>query len=212
MKMTALKSQESDINRFNAMSDQEFAAWCADKRRSVSCAFLSVHLYSLMLSRRTRQDNGQPAASYPQMGGKQAGPSSQPPQPPPSMLSNVQQQPPAQVSTPQIRPQVPPSPANHPPRSGATPFPFGANAQTFPQTSPSMQPQLPMPLPNGVRPGARPFAFPTMGVDMFRRAHNTYCQRNNIVVDQSLLQFEGRPIELHALHTEVLGHGGYTRV
>ena len=51
-----------------------------------------------------------------------------------------------------------------------------------------------------------------MGLDMFRRAHNTYCQRNSVIVDQSMLQFEGRPIDLHALHTEVLGHGGFARV
>ena len=128
------------------------------------------------------------------------------------MIPGVQQQTPAQMSTPQLRPQVPQSPANHPPRSGPTPFQLGTNAQNAPQMSPSMQPQMPMQLPTGVRPGARPFAWPTMGVDMFRRAHNTYCQRNGIVIDQSVLQFEGRPIDLHALHTEVLGHGGFTRV
>lgn len=69
-----------------------------------------------------------------------------------------------------------------------------------------------MQLPNGVRPSARPFAWPTMSLEMFGRAHHSYCQRNGIAIDQNLLQLEGRLVDLHALHTEVLNHGGWSRV
>ncbi|EPS93290.1 hypothetical protein FOMPIDRAFT_1136478, partial [Fomitopsis schrenkii] len=65
-----------------------------------------------------------------------------------------------------------------------------------------------MQLPTDVRPDACPFAWPTMGVEIFRKAHQTYCQRNSVVVDQNMLQVEGRPVDLHALHTEVSDHGG----
>ncbi|EPS97242.1 hypothetical protein FOMPIDRAFT_1128845 [Fomitopsis schrenkii] len=51
-----------------------------------------------------------------------------------------------------------------------------------------------------------------MCVDLFREAHTTFCQRNGIVVDQNVLQFEGSPIDLHALHTEVLGIGAWDRI
>lgn len=76
----------------------------------------------------------------------------------------------------------------------------------------SMLPQLQMQLPSGVKLGTDPFARPTMCVDLFREAHTTFCQRNGIVVDQNVLQFEGSPIDLHALHTEVLGIGAWDRV
>ncbi|KAH9930150.1 uncharacterized protein B0H18DRAFT_1209636 [Fomitopsis serialis] len=88
-----------------------------------------------------------------------------------------------------------------------------SGSQNLPQASPSMlSTQSPMQLPAGVRPKARPFAFPTMTPEVFSKAFPTFCLRNGIAVDQNVLQFEGRPIDLHALHTEVLGNGGSGRV
>ena len=46
LKMTAYKSQESDLNRLNAMSDQEFAVWLEDQRNR--SAFLIVSLVCLL--------------------------------------------------------------------------------------------------------------------------------------------------------------------
>ena len=46
MKMTAFKSQAVDIYRFNAMSDQEFAAWCEDNCPKSAFLSPSVHTYS----------------------------------------------------------------------------------------------------------------------------------------------------------------------
>ena len=97
------------------------------------------------------------------------------------MMPNVTQSP-AHIN-PQIRQQVTPGPANHAPRPVPTPFQLAANTQPLSQISPNMQSQVPSQLPNGVRPNARPFAWPTMGLDMFRRAHNTYCDVVRRVLD-----------------------------
>lgn len=164
------------------------------------------------VTHRAKPEAGQ-AMSFPQMGGQQTGSTSQSPQPSASVTQNIPQHSPmTQINTPQIRPQVPPSPADWPPRSEPAPFQLPANAQNLTQTSPSMQQQLKMQLLTGVRPGARPFARPTMGVEMFKRAHQMCYQRNSVVVDQNMLQLEGRPVDSHALGTEVLGHGGWKRV
>ncbi len=44
-------------------------------------------------------------------------------------------------------------------------------------------------------------------VEAFRVVYQTWCQRQNITIDDRMMYFEGRSIDLHSLHSEVLATG-----
>lgn len=61
-------------------------------------------------------------------------------------------------------------------------------------------------------PAMVPSAVPKMTEETFKASHSVFCERNKVVVDRNLLQFNGKDINLHALHEEVRARGGPARV
>ncbi len=50
-------------------------------------------------------------------------------------------------------------------------------------------------------------ALPALPAPTFRAAYQTWCQKQNITPDDRMMNFEGKPIDLHSLHSEVLAAG-----
>jgi len=142
----------------------------------------------------------------------------------------------------QVAPQPPPGQSQSLPHHAGVANPFtngmgGANAQ-FPK--PNMQPQQlsqaqqpqppqqPQQLQNG--PGSGPSQQPMSGVQggnplagpsapplaldkaQFERYLTVYCSKRGIKIDPRVLGMENRPLDLHALHIQVLQEGGFAKV
>lgn len=132
-------------------------------------------------------------------------------------------------------------PMQQPPRSVPTPLSHMNNMQRNGiQSSPGMpapmasppnvgQPQSAM--PNGMsqlaaqqqqfqqaqRPGqnqlsAQAAQIPALPAEAFKAAYGQWCSKHNIVHDEQLLQIEGKKIDLHRLHQEVIASGTVHRV
>ena len=148
---------------------------------------------------------------------------------------------PGMVNSRQAAPQPPP-PQSLPHHAGvASPFANGmggANAQ-FPkpnmqpqqlsQTQQPPPPQQPQQLQNG--PGSGPSqqqqtmqggnpaglsapSAPTLALDkaQFERYITVFCSKRGVKIDPRVLGTENRPLDLHALHVQVLQEGGFAKV
>lgn len=110
-----------------------------------------------------------------------------------------------------------------PPRSGPTPLQHMSNAgNPMPQRSPNMattmggvSAQPPMgiiPAQAQASQGPRPNTYPAMPGPAFQAAYSQYCQKHGIQHDEQLLHIEGKRIDLHRLHQEVIAAGTFERV
>ncbi|KAH9829661.1 uncharacterized protein C8Q71DRAFT_851597, partial [Rhodofomes roseus] len=61
-------------------------------------------------------------------------------------------------------------------------------------------------------PRAEQILMPIMRAEAFNITHPAFCLRTGVNVDLNLLQWNGNPISLYALHCEVLCHGGETLI
>jgi hypothetical protein len=118
-----------------------------------------------------------------------------------------------------------------PPRSGPTPHQQHPNGPFPTQMSPNMGPQFPFQM-NGPQSGSAPGGAggpqtqqapqnmqnpflqmpPPLEKGRFEGAYKSYCATKNIVHDARLMSVESRPIDLHALHTQVMNEGGGKKV
>ncbi|EKM57824.1 uncharacterized protein PHACADRAFT_251691 [Phanerochaete carnosa HHB-10118-sp] len=126
-----------------------------------------------------------------------------------------------------------------PPRSGPTPLSHMNMPQNGMQSSPGMpapmasppnanQPPQP-PISNGMpqfaqqqqfqqaqRPGQGQIPsqtqIPALPAEAFKAAYGQWCHKQNIAHDEQLLQIEGKRIDLHRLHQEVIAAGTMHRV
>ena len=149
-------------------------------------------------------------------------------------LQNMTQQAPQGQNSMQPSPSHLHAQSNHlmsvgpPPRSGPTPHqhptpgPGSNSAGPFPnQVSPNIVPQLPF-APGSVAPtssvGPQQGLNPPMQLPppleraKFDNAYKSYVTTANIKHDVRLMNVEGRPIDLYALHAFVMREGGYTKV
>jgi len=102
---------------------------------------------------------------------------------------------------------------NNPQRPGSTSRQLMA-AQLPNQISPSMTNQFPgnqLPTQNGQN--MTPFMVPApLDKAKFDENYANFCNDQSIVRDGRLMQVDNRPIDLHALHYNVLSEGGAARV
>lgn len=113
-----------------------------------------------------------------------------------------------------------------PPRTGPTPLQLANAAQH--QSSPNMVPQTPNSQLNGhpqlnggspqgmgpssVQRGAAQNQLPALPAEAFNAAYRQWCQKQNITHDENIMQIDGRKIDLHRLHQEVIATGTYQKV
>lgn len=113
-----------------------------------------------------------------------------------------------------------------PPRTAPTPLQMANAAQH--QGSPNPVPQAANPplnghpqlnggpshnmgQPSGQR-GPAQNQLPALPAEAFTAAYRQWCQKQGITHDDNLMQIEGRKIDLHRLHQEVIAAGTYQKV
>jgi hypothetical protein len=144
------------------------------------------------------------------------------------MANNSAQPPFGSGPTNHLQPNPQPSPPQphqtpHPPRTGPN-QPLGPpfhNQPNFSFNRPNNPPQLPN---NGAgaanlsiapNQGSVPmmsFNIPPLEKPRFDTSFKTWCQQKSISIDQRMLSIDGRPIDLHNLHSSVIGEGGLGNV
>ena len=121
-----------------------------------------------------------------------------------------------------------------PPRSTATPMQMpnaqmmngAAGSPSMPpgmSASPSVRPDAQVAQAMNGAPGLHPQmsmqqqqqqrnGYPALPLSSFNQAFTTWCTRRGVNLDERLLTIEGKRVDLHALHQEVLNLGGPHRV
>ncbi|KAJ3509059.1 hypothetical protein NLJ89_g5424 [Agrocybe chaxingu] len=89
--------------------------------------------------------------------------------------------------------------------SGSIPFP-NSNPQAQPIAGPS-QPTM-----TGGNPMQNTFGIMPLDKHKFDPMFRTFCNRRNVKPDNRLLSIENRPVDLHALHVQVMQEGGINKV
>lgn len=113
--------------------------------------------------------------------------------------------------------------SQQPPRSAPTPLQHMSNTgNPIVQRSPNMaasmggvsaQPPMGLIPPQAqASQGPRPNTYPAMPGPAFQAAYSQYCQKHGIQHDEQLLHIEGKRIDLHRLHQEVIAAGTSERV
>lgn len=124
--------------------------------------------------------------------------------------------------------------SQQPPRSGPTPLQQLATVpQNGIQSSPNMGQSMANgsltnqhPHPNGLpQPGGQPSIpqsatrpapghgqLPALPSEAFHAAYRQWCQKQNLQHDDQLMHIEGKKIDLHRLHQEVIAAGTFQRV
>ncbi|KAL6307584.1 hypothetical protein BKA93DRAFT_82616 [Sparassis latifolia] len=163
----------------------------------------------------TQNDQGHPQQGWPLQTGASQTPmfpfqqsAAQIMQSGPSQASKVPQMPPQgeqmnQFSPNSISMQFQPGAGQSSPNVMSTPFPGHVPAQATPPPPPPQQQQQHAPLR---------VQIPPLSAEIFSSAYKTFCTKNNVVHDPALMSHDGRPIDLYALHVEVMNAGFYNRV
>ncbi|KAL0954744.1 hypothetical protein HGRIS_003696 [Hohenbuehelia grisea] len=163
-------------------------------------------------------------------------------QPPPQQSPQSQQQQQQQQREQHMASQFGASPAQMSPPPGAAPQmspqfgfapPNGAGAnpgmphrpqsrlqQQSPQPQPQQRQPTPQPPPQQSAPPASQqqqqaqlaMTFPHLQKPSFEGTYGNFCKSRNIQHDQRVMQLDGRQIDLHMLHMEVMKEGGASKV
>ena len=84
------------------------------------------------------------------------------------------------------------------------------SGQGLNQTAPQMGPHFSS--PSQQQSGSGPPQVPPLDRNRFNGSYKHFCQTKKLVLDDRLMAIQGRTIDLHLLHVEVMNAGGSQRV